>query len=239
VTATNSQGTSASSPALIIRTAPTIVRAASAHVTALDLGSGLSTLQVQWSAPGAGMPAVSYDFEDCILPAEQATGCTTTADWSPPTTMAATAATAMLTETCPSGVSTCLYRVRSHNARNGASVWFVFGLAPWAPYNVRVGAGRTHGTVTVTFDGPAESGAGANTAKRYVVYSCVTNCGTTSQWHNAGLTVTYPPAGNAPFTAGSFACGTAATSCKVRMRFVDGLGRPGPVSAIATGFPRP
>jgi hypothetical protein len=148
-------------------------------------------------------------------------------------------ATVQMTETCPSGVSTCLYRVRARNVRDGTSAWLVFGVSPWAPFNVRVGAGRAHGTVTVSFGGPAETGSGPNAAKRYVVYSCLSNCATTSQWRNAGLTVTYPPAGAAPFTAGSFVCGTANTSCKVRMRFVDGLGHPGPVSAIAAGFPRP
>jgi hypothetical protein len=153
--------------------------------------------------------------------------------------MAATAAPAQVTETCPSGLSTCLYRVRARNTRNGTSAWLVFGLSPWAPFGVRVSAGRAHGTVTVSFSGPAESGKGPNSAKRYVVYSCARNCGTASQWHSAGLTVTYPPAGNAPFIAGSFVCGTATISCKVRMRFVDGLGQSGPASALVAGFPRP
>ncbi len=244
VRARNSQGNSAVGPQLNIVTAPGVVTTPSAAVTGVDLGSGISTLHLSWAAPGLGngLPPVSYEIESCLVGAGKTTGCESTSTaWSAATTVALPAHDPdTLTRSCQSGVATCEYRVRGRNARGGVSAWHAFSLQPWTPFGVTVARGRSFGFVTVTFQGPAESGAGANSAKRYRVYFCTSRCSNDDRWFSSGLNVLYPPTGAAPFTAGSFFCHGLGPhpTCQVRMRFVDGLGRDSSVSAIATGTPR-
>ena len=200
-----------------------------------DLGFGLTSLLLTWSPPAKGPAPAGYDVEQCWVPAGQITGCgATSSRWNtrtsvhvPPNVTPTTA------RSCPPGVSGCYLRVRSVDAFGGASAWKSVTLEPWAPFGVTVTPGRSRRTAVVKFNGPAESGPGANTAKHYRVFTCTTSCSRSANWTDTGLPVAYPPSGSAPFVAGTITCGDShhSPTCQVRMQFVDGLGEPGNLSA--------
>jgi len=243
VRAATSLGTSGFGPAATFVTAPGGVGRLSAQNTNPDVVSGNSTVRVTWTPPVAGMPAASYQVQRCFIRGGVTTGCTTTAGaWGYTAAVQAVTPTGTVaaTQPCAEGSATCHYRVRGLNARGGAGGWLMAGIEPWAPFGVRTTPGRTKGTVSVTFNGPAESGAGAPAAKHYQVLFCTSNCNDATRWRDSGLKIPYPPNGTAPFAAGTFACKNPVTTltCYVRMRFIDGLGRSSALTTALTGSPR-
>ncbi len=242
VQAENAQGKSPPGNPQTVITAPGPVTLAAAQNTGGALGSGTTTVHLSWSAPETGMFAVSYQLQRCAIPAGVSTGCTTTTGAWGNTALVTrpSVGSAVATQPCGQGVATCRYRVRALNARGGSGAWHMTGIEPWAPFGVRVAPGPTKGTVTVTFNGPAESGAGSVSAKHYQVLFCTSTCTDGTRWRDSGLKVPYPPKGTAPFSAGTFACKNPVTTltCVVRMRFIDGLGHVSALTSAISGSPR-
>jgi len=243
VRAANSLGTSAPGPTTTFVTAPGAISALSAAVTGVDFVSGNTSVRVAWSPPIAGMPVTGYQLQRCVIRGGVTTGCTATAGaWGHGSTVATLSPSDPMTtsQPCAEGVATCRYRVRGLNARGGVGAWLMAGIQPWAPYGVRTAPGKAKGTVSVTFDGPAESGAGAAAAKHYQVLFCTSSCNSATRWRDSGLKIPYPPKGTAPFAAGTFACKNPVTTltCYVRMRFIDGGGHTSALTTAITGSPR-
>jgi hypothetical protein len=249
VRAFNSQGKSPPSATATVTPAPGPVQHVALQNPASDAATGRSMLQLGWTPPLTGLPADSYQIDLCGLVVGVPTSCDPTSmGWTEvsevfPTTPADPLAASA---NCQAGFATCLMRVRAVNVRGGVGPWRAIDLEPWAPFGLTVQPGPARGSVTVHFRGPAESGRAGPGTKHYRVIVCDTTCSAATNWHTVSDAVAYPPAGAAPYLAGSFACravppGSApqARLCRVRMQFVDGLGNAGIVSGAAGGNEHP
>ena len=234
VRATNSQGVSKPSAAFTVTTAPGSVSDATVILTGTDLGTGIGKARLTFGAPVSGLPAVSYEIEQCAVAPGARSGCESSSTaWSSAFVLAAPSTLPlMVPRSCRSGVATCAFRVRGENERGGVGVWHTLDVEPWAPFGVRV-TRRTSSQVSVSFDGPAETGASGRSAKRYRIYLCSANCSRATSWF-LGAQVAYPRTGTAPYSVGSFRCGHLPAGCSARMQFVDGTGRASPLTATAT-----
>ena len=239
VRATNSQGSSPLTVAVTLATAPGTVGNPKIAITRSDPASGRTSIVLSWLTTFAGMAPVGYQLEQCSIPAGRTTGCAaTSATWSQPAAVALPAADpATAAASCRAGVSTCVFRVRALNTRGGAGLWRTFGIEPWAPFDVRVHPTK-NGVDTVSFNGPAESGAGATAAKHYVLFYCGGRCSSTSNWRTSKMTIPFVPAAKPPFVTGAFHCThTIHDQCEMRMQFVDGQGHPSALTGIAFSLP--
>jgi hypothetical protein len=251
VRAANSQGASPPSATVTITTAPGSPTAVTLHNAGSDPSTGYSVLDLGWRDPVTGLVVDHYDVEQCGARVGLVHSCDPSSlAWNGRRFILPSISAPLESHAnCRAGYATCYMRVRGVNARGGAGVWRTLDLEPWAPFGVKVTPGATRGTVVVKFSGPAESGRSSTTAlKHYRVFVCEIACTVAASWRVVSDAVPYPPAGNAPFTAGTFQCHTvpsppapaqtqsiAARQCQVRMQFVDGLGAAGSMSGLAIG----
>jgi hypothetical protein len=245
VRATNSHGRGPASASAAVTPAPGPVQAMTLQNTGSNAATGRSDLILAWRKPLTGLDPDHYDVQQCGFVIGQPASCgATSTGWTGAVELFPTPGVPMSSNaTCQSGFATCLMRVRAVNGRGGAGPWRAIDLEPWSPYGITVTPGSQRGFVTVEFRGPTESGHTGPGTKHYRVIVCDTNCGLDAAWHTASDAVPYPPAGTAPYLAGAFQCRATATAppsrCRVRMQFVDGLGNPGILSAIASGNEHP
>ena len=161
-----------------------------ARVAAQNLGPGSPTVRVTWTQPVnvGGAPITGYEGRRCSGNCDETSTLWNTAP------IEQLGATPSWITTCTAGVVTCSYQVRAVNA---------VGPGPWGT-SVRARARSRRptssattaapaGNVSVTWNGPAESGLGVD---RYDLYSCVTTsgCGSSANWANTGLVIPGPSA---------------------------------------------
>src|SRR5262249_2992566 len=125
---------------------------------------------------------------------------------------------------CPAGQATCSFEVRAVNAL-GTGPWGTsVRLTPFAVTNVSAQSAAPAGNVTVTWQGPAEVGAGID---HIALYYCLGACSNTGNWFDTGLTIT----GN-PQTA-THNCGQGVT-CTYRVVAIGSGGAGSSASSAAT-----
>lgn len=222
-------GGNSNSAALAVR--PTAVTSLESAVSAVDPSltnatSGSSTVAVTWDVPRAGLADGSYQFAGCLDVCDATHGT-----WTSTVSVANSARSASVP--CAAEYRTCTYRVRATNTLGGVGVWAYSTVSPFAPRVVSAVPAGTEGSIAVSFYGPAETGSGAAADKHFRFLVCSTACNVAANWatdeaEDIPLTdvVAYPM--TAPV-----AC-PAGTACQVRVQFVDGTDRDGPLS-IATG----
>jgi hypothetical protein len=185
------------------------VRAAAVVTSAFDLGTGDTSFAISWSAPLRGMVS-NYAVESCPGACDATTGT-----W----TSVSAATTSPASATCAAGSTTCSYRIRANNGNGGADgPWVYRTYSPSAPEAPSAVTGSTSGTVTLTFDAPADPGT--LTPQYYRVARCTTSCGTDANWSLlAGVNPAYDAL--TPTVTIDVAC-PAGTDCSYRVEFVSG-----------------
>jgi hypothetical protein len=248
VRAVNAHGASPTSGTVTVTPAPGPVRSMTINNPGSDAATGRSVLQLAWARPLTGLPADKYQIAICGLVVGVSASCApSSANWVLVTEVFPSTAPLAAGANCQAGHASCLMRVRAVNARGGAGPWQAITLEPWAPYAVTVKPGPARGSVTVHFQGPAESGLSGPGVKHYRVIVCDTVCNFRRNWRTVSDAVPYPPDGTAPYLAGWFYCRAVPPKtgppqprqCRVRMQFVDGLGNAGILSGAVVGDERP
>ncbi|HEY5012883.1 MAG TPA: hypothetical protein VIK61_09285, partial [Acidimicrobiia bacterium] len=219
--AVTAKGTSAVSN---VRTAayvsPDRPRTVSAAVASSNAGSGSSAVTVTWLAPlnTGGTPITDYQAQECDGYCSNASP-----DWSTAPVLSLGAGSTTWSPTCAAGLLSCSYRIRSVNPF-GQSEWAFAYLAPFAVTDVTATTIPANGDLSVTWDGPIESGAGIASISLLV---CTTSCSDSGNWSDSGVSI---PA-NAQ--SATHHCG-AEVSCTYRVQVTDNASHKSPISASST-----
>jgi titin len=221
-------GSNSNSAALAVR--PTLVTGLAASVSAVDPSltnptSGSSTVALSWDIPSRGLADGSYQFAGCVNVCSASSGTWTSI-------VSVSNASRSASVPCAAEYRTCTYRVRATNTLGGVGSWAYRSVSPFAPQVVSAAPGTTEDTITVNFQGSAETGTGAASEKRFQFHTCSSACDDEAHW-------TVDPDTDVPLTSiASFPANVtlpcpAGTACQVRVQFVDGDDHASPLSSVA------
>ena len=160
------------------------VTAGIATVADLNLGTGASTVTVDWASPvnTGGEPITSYQGRACNGNCDEPASA-----WTSSTVVPLGMATSWR-PTCPAGLVTCSYQVRAVNAKGSGPWGNSARITPFGVNSLAATPSTTAGHVNLSWSGPAESGDGID---YFVLFSCVTSTGCTdsANWSDTGVEI--------------------------------------------------